>query len=66
MDIQTLTTSERILLAEELWDSVHNQSDEIEVSPEQMAMLEERLAAFQADGDPGDSWDNVRARIENT
>ena len=66
MNIQSLTTSERILLAEELWDSVHNHSDEIEVSPEQMAMLEERLAAYQADGDPGDSWDNVRAKIEST
>ncbi len=66
MDIQSLPTSERILLAEELWDSVHDQSDEIEASPEQMAMLEERLAAYQAGGDPGDSWDNVRARIEST
>ena len=64
MDIQSLSTSERILLAEELWDSVHKKSDEIEVSPEQMAMLKERLAAYRADGDPGDSWDNVRARIE--
>ena len=65
MDIQSLSTSERILLAEELWDSVYEKSDEIEVSPEQMAMLEERLAAYRADNDSGDSWDNVRARIEN-
>jgi putative addiction module component (TIGR02574 family) len=56
MDIQSLSTSERILLAEELWDSIHKKSDEIEVSPEQMAMLDERLAAYRADGDPGDSW----------
>ena len=66
MDIQSLSVSERILLAEELWDSIHDKSDEIEVSPEQMAMLKERLAAYHADGDPGDSWNNVRSRIENT
>ena len=66
MDIQSLSTSERIMLAEELWDSVHAKSDEIEVSPEQMAMLEERLAAYQEDGDPGDSWKNVRARVESS
>ena len=65
MDIQSLSTSERILLAEELWDSVYKKSDEIQVSSEQMVMLEERLAAYRADGDPGDSWENVRARIEN-
>ena len=65
MDIQSLSTSERILLAEELWDSIHKKSDEVEVSPTQMAMLEERLAAYRTDGDPGDSWENVRSRIEN-
>ncbi len=65
MDIQSLSTSERILLAEELWDSVYKKSDEIQVPPEQMVMLEERLAAYRADGDLGDSWENVRARIEN-
>jgi putative addiction module component (TIGR02574 family) len=64
VDIQSLSTSERILLAEELWDSVYEKSDEIEVSPEQMAMLKDRLAAYRADGDPGDTWDSVRARIE--
>lgn len=66
MDIQSLSTSERILLAEELWDSVHEKANEIEVSPDQMAMLEERLAAYHADADAGDSWDNVRSRIENS
>jgi putative addiction module component (TIGR02574 family) len=66
MNIQSLSISERILLAEELWDSVYEKSDEIGVSPEQMAMLEERLATYREDGDPGDSWGNVRARIENT
>jgi len=65
MDIQSLSISERILLAGELWDSVHEKVNEIEVSPEQMAMLEERLAAYHADTDAGDSWDNVRSRIEN-
>ncbi len=65
MDIQSLSTSERILLAEELWDSVHGHSDEITVSPEQQLMLNERLEAFRSDGDPGDSWENVRARVEN-
>jgi putative addiction module component (TIGR02574 family) len=66
MDIHSLSTSERILLAEELWDSVHDKSDEIELSPEQIKLLEARLAAYYEDGETGDSWDNVRARIQNT
>jgi putative addiction module component (TIGR02574 family) len=55
MDIHSLSTSERILLAEELWDSVHDKSDEIELSPEQIKFLEARLAAYDEDGETGDS-----------
>ena len=63
MDIQSLSTPERILLAEQLWDSVRNKSNEIEVTPDQVKLLESRLAALESDGDSGDSWENVKARI---
>ena len=63
MDIRSLSTSERISLAEQLWDSVHDKSDEIELTPEQKELLEARLAAYEEDGDSGDSWENVKARI---
>ena len=66
MDIHSLSTSERIRLAELLWDSVHDRSDEIELTPEQKELLEARLAAYEEDGDPGDTWENVKARIQNT
>ena len=66
MDIHSLSTSERIRLAEQLWDSVHDKMDEIEVTPEQMELLQTRLAAYKEDGDPGDSWENVKARIQNS
>jgi len=65
MDIQSLSTSERILLAEQLWDSVLERSSEIEVTPEQVALLESRLAAYEIDGDPGDTWKNVRKRVQS-
>ena len=63
MDIQSLSTPERILLAEQLWDSVRDKSDEIEVTPDQLKLLEARLSALDSDGDQGDSWTNVKARI---
>lgn len=66
MDIQSLSTSERILLAEQLWDSVLEKSDEISITADQKALLESRLEAYRADGDPGDSWENVKARIQST
>ncbi len=66
MDIQSLSAAERILLAEELWDSVRNISDEIEVTASQVEILESRLTALEADGDLGDSWENVKSRIINS
>ncbi len=66
MDIHSLSTSERILLAEELWDSVHDKSDEIELTSGQRELLEARLAAYKEECDPGDTWENVKARIQNS
>jgi putative addiction module component (TIGR02574 family) len=63
MDIHSLSTPERILLAEQLWDSVRDKSDEIEVTPDQVKLLESRLAALKSDGDLGESWENVKARL---
>ena len=63
MDIQSLSTQERIQLAEQLWDSVRDKSNEIEVTPEQIKLLESRLEALQFDGDLGDTWENVKTRV---
>jgi putative addiction module component (TIGR02574 family) len=63
MDIQSLNTQERIQLAEQLWDSVRDKSDEIEVTSEQIKLLESRLEELEADRDLGDSWQNVKARV---
>lgn len=66
MNIQSLSATERILLAEQLWDSVRTRSDEIEITDEQIELLESRLAALEADGELGDSWKNVKSRVINT
>ena len=66
MDIQSLSTPERILLAEQLWDSGRDKSDEIEITPEQVKLLESRISALEVDGDIGDTWENVKARITNS
>ena len=65
MDYQSLSLSERILLAEQLWDSVRNKSDELELTESQRQILEARLTAYESDGDAGDSWDGVKNRILN-
>lgn len=63
MDIQSLSVAERILLAEKLWESVRSNSDDIELTAEQVELLESRLSALESDGERGDAWETVKARI---
>jgi len=65
VNIQSLSTSERIQLAEQLWESVRNNADEVNLSKEQVQLLNERLDAFQKDNIQGDSWQSVKTRISN-
>lgn len=63
MEIQSLTVSERIMLAEALWDSVIADDAEIDVTVPQREELDRRLAAYEIDQDIGSSWSVVKARI---
>jgi putative addiction module component (TIGR02574 family) len=63
MEIQSLTVSERIMLAEALWDSIIAEDSKIELTDTQKEELDRRLAAFEIDQDAGSSWLSVKARI---
>ena len=63
VEIQKLTVSERIMLAEALWDSVIDQETDIDLTDEQKNELDRRLSAFELDGDDGAEWSAIKARI---
>jgi putative addiction module component (TIGR02574 family) len=65
-NIETLSASEKIFLAQELWESVHHFANNVPVSQPQWAILRARLKALDADKNPGDSWENVKRRIRCT
>jgi len=64
INIQALSQSERIMLAEELWDSVAEDQDALEVTDSQKKILEERLAAYKASPDEGKSWEEVKNEMK--
>ena len=66
MNLQELTSSEKILLAEDLWDSVASNEQLIPITEDQKNILDKRLAKYSLNQDSGDSWQNVRNRISNT
>ena len=63
-DIQELSQSERILLAEKLWDSIADNQDSLEVTASQKRVLEERLEAYKKSPNEGSSWEEVKNEMK--
>ncbi len=63
MRIQELSISERIVLAEKLWDSIVDEDGSIDLPENQKNELDRRLQAFLDDQDIGSSWAEVKERI---
>jgi len=63
MRIQELSVSERIVLAEKLWDSIVDEDGSIDLPEKQKNELDRRLQIFLDDQDTGSSWAEVKERI---
>ena len=66
MKLHELTPAEKILLAEELWDSVASDEQLFPLTEDQKKELDVRLTRYSIDPEAGDSWENVRNRISST
>ena len=65
MKLNQLSQSEKILLVEQLWDSIRSDAEENPLTASQQAELDRRLADYELHPEEGDSWVNVKARILN-
>ncbi len=63
MRIQELSVSERIVLAEKLWDSIVDEDSSIDLPENQKVELDRRLQLFLDDQDIGSSWSEFKERI---
>jgi putative addiction module component (TIGR02574 family) len=61
-----LPISERIQLVTEIWDSIAEFPDKIELTPSTRKLLAKRLAAYRANPDEGSPWQEVKHRITST
>jgi len=64
-DILKLSESERILMAEAIWDSIASKDKEFELTDDLKKLLDERLAEHEKNPKAGSTWDEVKARIKN-
>ena len=60
-----LSAAERILLAQDLWDSVVDEPDAWHLSDAERAELDRRLDAYRSEDSASDrsSWESVKDRI---
>lgn len=65
LGIDQLTLAERILLVEEIWDGIAQESEALAVPESHRAELDRRLAAFDANPREGSSWEEVKARLQS-
>lgn len=63
LGIDRLSVAQRILLVEEIWDSIAAEGAEVPLTEAQRQDLQRRLAAYEADPKAGSSWEEVKARL---
>lgn len=55
--------AERLVLVERIWESIERDRAASPLTEEQRHELERRLAAYKSSGDPGLTWEEVEARL---
>jgi len=60
-ELLNLSASERLLLVQDLWDSLD--AEDIPLTESQKQELDRRKAAYQANPSSGRAWEDVKRRI---
>ena len=65
IDVSNLTVAERIVLVEEIWDSILAQQDSLEVTEAQKKELDLRMKSHQDSQGSGTSWEELKSRLHS-
>jgi putative addiction module component (TIGR02574 family) len=63
-NVLALSISERIQLVEDIWDSIEQVPEAIQLSEEHKMELDRRLDGYHADPSTGSPWDVVCLRVK--
>jgi putative addiction module component (TIGR02574 family) len=61
-----LSIPDRILLVEEIWDSIAEENQAFELTDVQKRELDRRLKSARANPDQGRTWDEIKAEFMNS
>ena len=62
-DVLELELADRLTLVQDIWDSIAEEPESVPLTQRDREILDERIAAHQADSNGGSSWAEVKARI---
>ncbi len=62
-EIRSLPIPQRVLLAEQIWNSIAEDEQAFELSDTQKAELDRLIAAHGASPDQGKPWEEVKKRL---
>lgn len=63
-NLDQLSTSERLQLVQDLWDSIAADAESVPVTEAQKEELGRRLSAYREDRDAGAAWAEVKERLQ--
>ncbi len=61
---ENLSIAERILLVEQIWDSIAAEQESWEITQAQRDELDRRIADYEANPQAGSSWEEVKKRLQ--
>ena len=64
-EIKMLDITERIILVEEIWDSIAKEQDSIGLSEYEKEVLNARLESFENNPDNLLSWDEIKTKLRS-
>ncbi|MGR3317606.1 MAG: addiction module protein [Candidatus Anammoxibacter sp.] len=62
-ELEKLSNPEKLLLVNELWDSISSQEDALPVPESHKKILDERLRDHEENPEQGHTWKEVKSRI---
>jgi putative addiction module component (TIGR02574 family) len=62
-DTLALSIPERILLVEEIWDTIAAKAEMIEITDEEKRIIDQRLQAYYQNPNASSPWEDVYKRI---
>ena len=62
-DTLNLSIPERIQLVEDIWDTIVEKADQVELTDEEKKVVDERLKMYHQNPDLGSPWEDIFNRV---